>query len=178
MASCEKILIVGFSGAGKTALLTALKPLAPDHWDYFDDLDQMIMRRFGKKHTHLAYLIDEVGWQQFRLWERQFLEGWLKDEGKGVLALGSGTLSSLLWELFGKQRKIRFCYLEVPFETAWERLLSLTPSEVHPLVGLGKIRLEAQFNERLQVFEQIAWKLDGTKNLSQLARDFWQNAEV
>jgi len=123
-------------------------------------------------------LIEEVGWPKFRLWERQILEGWLKDEGKGVLALGSGTLSPLLWELFGKHRKIKFCYLEVPFETAWERLLNLTPSETHPLIGLGEVRLKSQFKERLQVFERIPWKLDGTKNLSQISRDFWQNDEI
>ena len=178
MASCEKILLTGFSGAGKTALLTALKPLALDYWDYFDDLDQLIMRCHGKKHTNLALLIEEAGWQKFRLWERQVLEGWLKEEGRGVLALGSGTLSPLLLELFGKHRKVKFCYLEVSFETAWERLFNRASSETHPLINLGKVRLLAQFEERLKVYEQIPWRVDGTRNLSQIARDFWQNVEI
>lgn len=172
MALCEKILIAGFSGAGKSSLLHALKPLASEDWEYFDDLDQLIMRAHGKKHKNLAELINEVGWEKFRLMERQALEGWLKDEGKGVLALGGGTLSPLVWELFGKQRKLKFVYLEVPFETLWARM-QLETDEPRPLLQLGKMKLAELLEERKQVFNQIGWKLDGSKNLSQLAKEFW-----
>lgn len=173
MALCEKILIAGFSGAGKSSLLRALKPAAPEDWEYFDDLDQLIMKAHGKKHSNLASLIEEVGWEKFRLWERQLLEGWLKDEGKGVLALGGGTLSPMVWELFGKQRKIKFLYLEAPFETLWSRM-KLETDEPRPLLQLGKMKLSQLLEERKAVFDQIGWKLDATQNLSVLSKQFWE----
>lgn len=172
MATCEKILIAGFSGAGKTSLLRALKASASEEWDHFDDLDQLILKNHGKGHSNLASLIEQNGWEKFRLWERQALEGWLKDEGKGILALGGGTLSPLVWELFGKSRKIKFCYLNVPFEVAWQRL-NLDTNEPRPLVQLGKNKLQELFEERQKIFGQIDWKLDATKSLSELTQIFW-----
>lgn len=173
MALCEKILIAGFSGAGKSSLLRALKPIAPEDWEYFDDLDQLIMKAHGKSHPNLASLIEEVGWEKFRLWERQLLEGWLKHEGKGVLALGGGTLSPMVWELFGKQRKIKFLYLEAPFETLWMRMQFET-NEPRPLLQLGQMKLAELLEERKKIYNQISWKLDGTRNLTDLSKEFWE----
>lgn len=174
MALREKILIAGFSGVGKTSLLQALKPLAPDDFEYFDDLDRLIMKAHGKGHENLAELIESVGWDKFRLWERQALEGWLKEEGKGVLALGGGTLSPLVWELFGKQRKILFCHLDVDFETIWSRL-NLHTDEPRPLLSLGKIKMRELFEDRLKIYSQISWKLDGSRPLQDLAREFFSS---
>lgn len=172
MALCEKILIAGFSGAGKSSLLTALKPEAPEDWEHFDDLDRIILRQHGKSHPNLASLIESQGWDKFRLWERQALEGWLKDEGKGVLALGGGALSPLVWELFGKQRKIKFCHLDTPFNVIWERL-NIDSSEPRPLLSLGKMKLNELYEERKKIFSQIHWQLDGTKPLGELSAQFW-----
>jgi shikimate kinase len=174
MASCEKILIAGFTGAGKTSLVRALKSSSPEDWNHFDDLDQIIFKKHGKSFSSLSELIENRGWESFRLWERQELESWLKDEGKGVLALGGGSLSPLVWELFGKSRKIKFCYLRVPFETAWERLIG-DASEPRPLIQLGQARLRELFGERSRIFDQIQWQLDGTKNLQLLTREFWES---
>lgn len=174
MALCEKILISGFTGAGKSSLVKALKSSSPEDWDHFDDLDQLIFKKHGKGFPALADLIEAKGWDSFRLWERQELESWLKQDGKGVLALGGGALSPLVWELFGKNRKIKFCHLKVPFETAWDRVVG-DDSQARPLVQLGKQALKELYSERNKIFSQIQWQLDGTKNLQLLTREFWDD---
>jgi shikimate kinase len=173
MALCEKILIAGFSGAGKSTLLNKLRSDPLEGWSSFDDLDQIILKEKGKGHPDLASVIEFHGWEKFRLWERQSLESWLKEDGKGVLALGGGTLSPILWELFGKNRKIKFCFLDVSFEVAWRRL-SLESAEPRPLLQAGKKNLEKIFVERAKIFSQIQWRLDGAKNLTELSQDFWK----
>ena len=79
MAKCEKILICGFSGAGKTSLMRELEFSAPDSSWSFADLDQLILK--SRRGKELATVIETHGWEKFRLWERQELEGWLKEEG-------------------------------------------------------------------------------------------------
>lgn len=172
MAVCEKILIAGFSGAGKSSLLQALKTSAPEGWELFNDLDRLILKSHGKGHDHLASLIESVGWEKFRLWERQQLEGWLKEEEKGVLALGGGTLSPLIWELFGKNRKLKFIHLDIPFAEAWRRL-NLDTSEPRPMLKLGQLELQRIYQERRKVFEQLPVQLDGLQTPQSNASHIW-----
>lgn len=172
MAGCEKILIAGFSGAGKSTLLKALVAVAPAGWERFDDLDALILRQHGRGVKNLADLISQVGWEKFRLWERQALEGWLKEDEKGVLALGGGTLSPLLFELFGKHARIKFIHLSIPFSVAWERL-HLPTTEPRPLLQLGKAHMEALYQERLQLFNRLPVQLDGLEAPDINARKIW-----
>lgn len=171
--SCKKILICGFSGAGKTSLMRELEFLAPEPEWTFSDLDQLLMKE--KRSPTVAQIIEEHGWEKFRLWERQALEGWLKEEEPGVLSLGGGTLNQLLLDLYKPIRKIRICYVHASFEECWERL-HLEGSEPRPLVKLGKMELHRIYQERQLVFEQVEWKIHNPigADLSQLAREFWQ----
>lgn len=177
MALCEKILIIGFSGAGKSSLLKAIEDSAPQDWTLFDDLDQLILKNRGRgRYSTLAKLIENEGWEQFRLWERQELEGWLKDEEKGVLSLGGGAFTPLVWELYQNSRKLKFCYLKASFETCWERL-NQKGTEVRPLVLKGKDTLEELYQEREKLYNQVKWQLENEKDtdLAKLAQDFWAN---
>ncbi len=172
----RKVLIAGVSGAGKTTLLGRLRESSPQDWGTFEDLDQLILKNHGKGCKDLAALIEKVGWETFRLWARQALEGWLKEEENGVLALGGGALSPLVWQLYGHSRKLKFCFLQVPFEVAWSRLIgSLT--ETRPLVLQGQFKMRQLFEEREAIFTQISWRLDGTKDSSALAKEFWKELE-
>lgn len=177
--SCEKILITGFSGAGKTSFLKEIEFQAPDSdWD-FQDLDQLIMKSRGKGHKDLASVIEAHGWEKFRLWERQELEGWLKQEGKGVLALGGGTLNQLLFDLYKPSRRVGFCFLATSFEDCWERL-HLKTSEPRPLIKLGELALRELYQERLKVFEQIPWRIENKKgtDLSAISKKFWEQVSL
>lgn len=174
MGSCEKILIAGFSGAGKTSFLRELEYSAPNSdWD-FQDLDQLILKSRGKGEKLLSKVIETHGWDKFRLWERQELEGWLKEEGKGVLSLGGGTLSQLVLDLYKPIRKIEIVYLHASFEECWERL-RLDASEERPLTKLGQLEMQRIYEERQRVFSQIPWVINNNKSsdLSNLANNFW-----
>lgn len=172
MAKCEKILIAGFSGAGKTSFMKELEFTAPSGWE-FADLDQLIMK--SRRSKELALVIEEHGWEKFRLWERQELEGWLKEEGPGVLSLGGGTLTQLLLDLYKPIRKVGICYLHADFQDCWERL-HLEGAEPRPLVKLGKGELHRIYEERQKIFSQIPWRIENPKgsDLAKLARDFWE----
>ena len=173
MAKCEKILITVFSGSGKSTLVRELHKTAPENWESFDDLDDLVLKNRGKGHKNLASLIEAVGWEKFRLFERQELEGWLKEEGPGVLALGGGALSQLVWDLYRPSRKILFVFLKVKFETCWERING-DAFNSRPLVKMGPQSLKSVFDERMKIFEQIPNTLDGEKSTDDLTNEFWK----
>jgi shikimate kinase len=173
VAECSKVIITGFSGAGKTSLLKAIKASASLPWEHFDDLDQLIFAKHGKHDPHLSALIENQGWEKFRLWERQILDAWLKEDGHGVLALGGGALSPIVWELYGKSRKIKFCHLDISFAEAWERLKN-DEVQPRPLVALGRPELEKIYLKRREIFLQIPWSLDAHLALKDLTKQFWE----
>lgn len=177
MAKCEKILITGFSGAGKTSFMRELEKTAPETGWTFLDLDQIVIK--NHKVNELAELIEFHGWEKFRLWERQALEGWLKEEGKGILSLGGGTLSPMLYDLYKSSGKLGICYLHAPFEDCWERLQQ-EETEPRPLVKLGKGELHRVYEERQKVFSQIPWRLENPKgsDLGKLAHYFWKELSL
>lgn len=176
MAKCEKILLAGFSGAGKTTFLKELEFGAPENDWEFADLDQLVLKSRGRGASTLAQIIERDGWEKFRLYERQELEGWLKEEGKGVLALGGGTLTQLLYDLYKQSKKVGICYLHASFEDCWERL-HFENSEIRPLVQKGKAELAKVYQERQAVFGQIHWRIENSKgcDLSILAKIFWES---
>lgn len=173
MAKCEKVLIAGFSGAGKSSLLKELEFSAPDSSWSFGDLDQLVLK--AKRSTEIAKIIEEHGWEKFRLWERQELEGWLKEEGPGVLSLGGGSLTQMLLDLYKPIRKVGICYLHATFQDCWERL-HLEGTEPRPLVKLGKGELHRVYEDRQKIFTQIPWRIENPKgtDLAKLAREFWE----
>ncbi|MFP5386899.1 MAG: shikimate kinase [Bacteriovoracia bacterium] len=177
MAKCEKILVAGFSGSGKSSFLKEIEKSVPDSNWTFNDLDLLLLKKH--KSQEIACLIEEHGWEKFRLWERQTLESWLKEEGKAVLSLGGGSLSQMIFDLYKGSSKVRFCYLHAPFEDCWERL-NLEGAEERPLVKLGKGELHRIYEERLKIFKQISWKIENPKktDLSLLARHFWEQVSL
>lgn len=170
MANCEKILIAGFSGAGKSTFLREIQRTAPTGWE-FEDLDELILRRHGDATRSLSEWIELWGWDQFRSFEEETLRAWLASEGNGVLALGGGALNEENIVLVAQKGKI--LHLEVDFDTAWRRL-SMDPL-VRPLALKGENYMKYLFEKRQKIFARIPWKLansDGT-DLKALAASFW-----
>jgi|SRR5665647_669031 len=176
MALCEKILITGFSGSGKTTLMKELKRSAPAKWLYLEDLDDLVLKNHGKnQYQTLADLIEKEGWENFRLWERQELEIFLKTEGFGVISLGGGTLNPALIQMYSITPKLLMCHLDADFKTCWTRL-ELDTGEPRPLVSMGKVAFERLYRERQNLFRSIPWRLQNSEGneISEVASSFWK----
>lgn len=173
MANCEKILIAGFSGAGKTSFLKALSEDCPFGWDRFEDLDQVIAKK-NKNEVHM--LIELEGWKKFREKERAALAEWLKGKSGSVLALGGGTLTKEIYASLKLMKEVRIIYLHADFETCWKRLNTpLAP--VRPLAQKGKDELKKVYLEREPIFAMIPHRLVNNEeaSLKSLARELWKS---
>lgn len=172
MAKCEKILIAGFSGAGKSTFLKAVAMDTPFGWDHFDDLDSLIAKKY-KSDVHT--IIQLEGWDKFREKERATLAEWLKGDYFGVLALGGGTLTKEIYPSLNLMKPVRIVHLHSDFETCWKRVNEpLAP--VRPLVQKGKAELQKAYAEREPIFALIPWRIENPEgtSLKSLARKFWE----
>lgn len=170
MADCEKILIAGFSGAGKSTFLREIAHAGPKGWE-FEDLDELILRKFGDPRKSLPEWIEDWGWDKFRSFEEETLREWLTDGQNGVMALGGGALNE---ENFPQvSQKARILLLEVDFDTAWRRL-SMDPL-VRPLALKGENYMRYLFEKRQKIFAKIPWKMTNSdqSDLKALAASFW-----
>ncbi len=170
MADCEKILIAGFSGSGKSSFLRDIARRSPPGWTC-EDLDELIMRKYGEPEKSLVEWIEEWGWDKFRSYEEETLREWLIDGEKGVLALGGGALNE---ENIGQvSQKAKILHLDADFETCWRRL-SMDPL-VRPLALKGENYMKYLFEKRQKIFAQIPWKLTNSDqtDLKALAASFW-----
>lgn len=170
MANCEKIVIAGFAGAGKSSLLREIARTATEGWTCAD-LDELVVKNYGDPSKSLAEWIEEWGWDRFRSYEEEALREWLTDPGRGVLALGGGALNEENLPLVSQKAKI--LVLDIDFETSWRRL-SLDV-KVRPLALKGENYMRYLFEKRQKIFEKVPWKLknsDGT-DLKALAASFW-----
>lgn len=176
MARCEKIFIAGFSGSGKSGLLKTLKEQGSKDWKYHD-LDQIILQNHPE-FEQIKELIEVLGWEKFRLLEREGIEKFLKEKEKGIMALGGGAFNELLWQNYGNHPKIMFCYLYSSFEDCWERLNRDT-QELRPLALKGKEDLRAIYEARLATYKLIPWKIDNNNGvtLHELAQKFWDRIQ-
>ncbi len=179
MALCEKILLVGFSGSGKSTFLRELQNSSPGSWDVFSDLDQIILKKYGSGKKVLADLIESVGWETFRKWESEEIVHWLAQDHKGVLALGGGSLTQGLLDFYAPSPKVAFCYLYSPFETCIKRL-EADADEPRPLLQRGRGELEKIYRERQEIFDQVPWKISNLEASSPalLATEFWSKVCV
>ena len=140
-------------GSGKTLVggLVAGRANAP-----FFDLDHLVEDTAGMS---IAEIFATQGEAAFRALEKQLLPRAL--ERGAVAALGGGTvIDDDSWRLVGARATT--VYLEVPFETIWERIRDLPG---RPLLGnRTRADVEALFEHRRPRYEQAAHRVDATRD--------------
>lgn len=154
-----KLVLAGFSGAGKTTVLAELQRQRPDIKTL--DLDQLL----APGEVPLSKMIEKWGWEEFRAREKQALADVLKMPAPWILALGGGSLGHGLGLL--QQSDAVVIHLDCPFEVCWQRIQET--STTRPLVAQGKEALCKLFSERKEQFDQVTKKVDATRSPAEVA---------
>ncbi len=152
-----QLVLVGFSGAGKSSVLRALGHELKGF--LCRDLDQLT----SKGYKSVAEMIQLVGWEKFRAAEVEALERALNEGGAQVLALGGGTLTEG-WPILEQFYHVKVVYLECPFELCWQRIQQHT--EERPLVQQGEAAMRELFKQRKPLYEKAHHRVDATLPLS------------
>ena len=119
--SWDKVILIGFRGAGKT---TVGKLLAERLNLPFLDLDDEVQRRVD---LSIKEMVERYGWSYFREMERKVLEDLIEKEGC-VVALGGGSV--LHEDLMEKLRNRAFIiYLKISSVSAVEKITKDSKSE-------------------------------------------------
>ncbi|RLA61907.1 MAG: shikimate kinase [Epsilonproteobacteria bacterium] len=151
MQSTEnKILLIGFMGAGKSSFLRKLQRNGANY--HFVDLDQEILK--GKGLSHLGELIESVGWGPFRQMEYDFLKDMMNSGDNLVIALGGGAFNENNQKLLEKGTTI---WLNTPFDICFNRIKE---SIERPLVKLSREELQKLFNERVLQYKKCKYILN------------------
>ncbi|HVS49633.1 MAG TPA: shikimate kinase [Candidatus Dormibacteraeota bacterium] len=139
-------------GSGKSVVgaLVAQRTQAPFH-----DLDRMIELEAG---IPIPEIFANGGEAAFRALESEVLPNAL--EPGSVVALGGGSLmNDTNWHLVAATSST--VYLEVPFDTMWERIRKLSG---RPLAsGRSRDEVRALFELRLPRYEQALHRVDGDR---------------
>ena len=132
------LLLVGFSGAGKSSVGRAV---ARELGLPFVDLDEAIVQRSGRS---IPELFRQEGEAAFRRWEMETLAEVLARGGQ-VIALGGGAWTQpQARQLLGPADVA--VWLDLPFGQAWQRIAG---HPGRPLVeGLGEAGLARLYEER------------------------------
>jgi shikimate kinase len=156
----KSLALIGFMGSGKSVVgaLVAYRAHVP-----FYDLDFMIENEAAMS---IPDIFARRGEGVFRTLESRLLPAAL--QGGAVVALGGGTaMDDANWQLI--QARAMPVYLELPFETIWERI---GRSESRPLVA-GRLRREVAdlFERRRRRYEQAAHRVDADRSPDEVATD-------
>lgn len=142
----NKVLLIGFMGAGKSNFLAKLQKNANSYG--FVDLDEEILKTKGKGHAHLGDLIENVGWASFRQMEHDFLKILMTSDDNLVIALGGGAFNENNQKLLEEGTSI---WLNTPFDICFTRIKE---SIERPLVKLSREDLQNLFNERVLQYKK------------------------
>jgi shikimate kinase len=146
------LALVGFMGSGKSVVgaIVAQRAGAP-----FRDLDLLVEQEAGMP---IPQIFSTGGEAAFRALETRLLPAAL--ELGCVVALGGGSLiDDANWEVVS--RTATTVYLEVPFQTMWERIRRLAG---RPLAsGRSRSEVESLFKTRRARYEQAMHRVKGDR---------------
>lgn len=152
------LALLGFMGSGKTVVggLVAQRTGAR-----FFDLDHLVE---DEARMSIAEIFATHSEETFRRLEKEALPRVLQPGA--VVALGGGTvMDEGSWRLVSTRATT--VYLEVPFETIWERIRHLPGRPL--LLNRTAADVEALFERRRPRYEQAQHRVDATRDVETVA---------
>lgn len=155
--SCQRIIIIGFMGSGKT---TVAHNLARKLNCRAVDLDYQIAAR---EKRGAKEIIEQDGEAAFRRVETEALREVLQDETARVIAIGGGA-----WTIAENRKLIAqsgglTVWLDAPFELCWQRIE--TGSAARPLAPSQEVARKL-YAERRPVYESANVRISVSENES------------
>lgn len=152
----EKIVIVGFSGAGKTTFSKALSQhlsiIEKRSWTSVDLDQELYFHHKEPNELHLGEVIDRLSFKVFRELERDLLFKIVQTfEPPFVMSLGGGAFTLEVANELLLREEVLVVFLNTPFEICFERIKN---DPVRPLSRLGQEGLRALYLERLPLYEK------------------------
>lgn len=167
-----KILICGFSGAGKSTWLRELKHHRGSMVDYaFYDLDECIAIEQEIDPNNLGNFIANVGELKFREIELSILTNLLQKDENFVLSLGGGALNqTIIDQIQQNSEQIKLVFLNEELEICIERIKNdnnrlLSKLTVNELNNLYFKRLDLYLKADLIVSTSDRKFIDGLDRL-------------
>lgn len=146
-----KILLCGFTGAGKSTFLKQFQE-NPEGFDCVD-LDHAIALDLGLSADRLGEWILYNGFPLFRDKEKTKLKELLRHPQKMIIALGGGTLTEEVVSLIQKTPGCKTVFLDTPYEICRERILH---DSNRPLSNLPEVEMKKLYEFRRDVFKRLA----------------------
>lgn len=145
-----KIIIFGFTGAGKTTCLENLKSDQKLKTYDFIDLDSHILTQY-EEYSSIKDLILSKGWTFFRDIELSLIKT-LLNRPKVVLALGGGSVNRELIKYLKGVENLKSIFLDVDFVTCWNRIKE---DDGRPITLDGIEQCEVLYSERMVLFREL-----------------------
>lgn len=167
----QKLLLAGFSGAGKSTVLRELAGLKETDFNAFWDLDVLVRGDSGD----VAGFVAKFGWEHFRAEELRVLTELLEKPESCVIALGGGTLERA-WPLIKKHPEAQVCHLDTSFSIAWQRLGLDT--EERPLAQAGQEAMAALYLRRQKDYQAAHFSVNAGLSPREVAMAILQRLRV
>jgi shikimate kinase len=149
-------LLCGFMGSGKTTLMEKLSNEAVTI-----DLDAFIVEKLQiKGFNSIGEFVEEEDWEEFRYIEADNLSLLLDQYDDAVsdvvISLGGGAVNDMTLTII-EDSKAKLVWLDVPFETCWERIKD---DPKRPLVLTGEEACHDLYRDRLRNYKRAEIKVD------------------
>ena len=157
----HKLLLTGFSGAGKSTVLRELASIGAAEFMAFLDLDVLV-----RGEGDVAAFVARHGWDKFRAEELKQLEQILQGPESAVVALGGGTLERA-WPLIKKYPDTQVCHLDCSFSVTWQRLNF--DDEERPLASAGQEAMAALYLRRQADYQKADFSVNAAQSPREVA---------
>lgn len=146
-----KILLCGFTGAGKSTFLKQFQ----GNSEGFDciDLDHALALDLGLAPDRLGEWILQNGFPLFRDKEKTKLSELLRHDRDMVIALGGGTLTESVVPVIEKNPRCKVVFLDTPYDVCRERVLH---DRNRPLSNLPEAEMKKLYENRREIYKSLA----------------------